>query len=246
MIKKFFLAPFICILFYSAVSSGKSFQLTGTILEPKAKEINLWIYKNYLASNPDLVIGALSNGTYKFKASIDQPVFAVLEYNNSRLKFFVEPGDSINMSFTDDAQHSGTAITGRGADNNHFLNNFEARFRTDLTDSLWTVRMMSGTIDAFENEIFSSRKTMEEFVGQNIIIHQVAPAFKDYLRNLIVYRYWSMLLAYPIVRANSDPKNLIVNPLPPIMLQNIGEATVNNPAALLCDSYKNFLHYYVV
>jgi thiol-disulfide isomerase/thioredoxin len=74
----------------------------------------------------------------------------------------------------------------------------------------------------------------------------VSPAFKGYLRNLITYRYWGMLLAYPIIRANADPKLLNVEPLPDVMLQNITEATLNNPEALLCDSYKSFLYFYVV
>ena len=248
MSRKISIAFLLIIFALAGVSSNAKtyFQLTGTIREAKAKEINLWIYKNHLATNPDLIIGALSNGDYKFKAAIDQPVFAILEYNNSKLKFFFEPGDSINMSFTDDVQHSGTSITGHGSENNFFLNNFESKFQKDLTDSLWTSRMMNGSIDAYENELFKSRKSMDDFVGQNIVLHQVAPAFKEYLRNLISYRYWSMLLAYPVIRANADPKILAVEPLPEIMLQNIGEVTLNNQQALLTDSYKSFLYFYVV
>ena len=87
---------------------------------------------------------------------------------------------------------------------------------------------------------------MDLFIGQNVVMHEVSPAFKDYLHNLIVCRYWSMLLSYPIIRANSDPKQLVVEPLPDVMLQNIGEITLNNPEALICDSYKSFLYYYVV
>lgn len=248
MFKKFSFILLCCLYALAGRINAKgTFQITGTITDPKAKEINLWIYKNYLASNPDLIVGALNAaGEYKFKSSIDQPVFAVLEYNNSRLKFFFEPGDSVNMSFVDDAQHNGTSITGRGSENNFFLNNFESRFQKEFADSTWTARIMNGSVDAYENELFKSRKSMEDFVGQNIVLHQVAPAFKDYLRNLIVYRYWSMLLAYPVIRANSDPKQLTVEPLPDVMLQNITEATLNNPEALLCDSYKSFLYFYVV
>jgi len=238
---------FIVFAFTSISANAKTyFQLTGTIKEAKAREINLWIYKNFLASNPDLIVGALSHGEYKFKSAIDQPVFAILEYNNSRLKFFFEPGDSINMSFTDDIQHSGTSITGRGSENNFFLNNFEAKFQKELTDSTWTTRMMSGSIDAYENELFKSRNSMNDFVAQNIVLHQVAPSFREYLRNMIVYRYWSMLLAYPVIRANADPKIVTVEPLPELMLQNINEAPLNNQNALLTDSYKSFLYFYVV
>ena len=229
-----------------SLNAKSYFQLGGTIKEAKVKEINLWIYKNYLPSNPDLVIGVLADGNYNFKYAIDQPVFAVLEYNNSKLKFFVEPGDSLNMSFTDDAQHSGTAITGKGSENNFFLNNFESKFQNEFIDSLWTPKIMNGTIDAYENELYKSMKSMNDFVAQNVVIHQVAPSFKQYLRDLLTYRYWSMLLAYPIVRANSDPKILTVDPLPEVMLQKIGEATLNNQQALITDSYRSFLFYYVV
>src|SRR5215203_4189806 len=108
----------IAFAFITTSTTAKSyFQIGGTIKESKAKEINLWIYRNYLPTNPDLIIGSLTDGKYQFKSAIDQPVFAILEYNNSKLKFFFEPGDSINMSFTDDAQHSGTAITGHGSEN---------------------------------------------------------------------------------------------------------------------------------
>lgn len=247
MLKKLSLAVLLSLFAFTNNSNAKSnFQLTGTIREAKAKGINLWIYKNFLASNPDLIVGALNNGNYKFKSAIDQPVFAVLEYNNSRLKFFLEPGDSINMSFTDDDQHSGTEITGRGSDNNFFLNNFESTFQKDFIDSLWTARMMNGSVDAFENELFKSRKSMHDYIGINVVIHPVSDAFKNYLRNLITFRYWSMLLAYPVVRANSDPKILTVEPLPDVMLQKITEVTLNNPEALLCDPYKAFLNFYVV
>jgi len=247
MIKKIGIPFLLCLLVHPFFSEAKSyFQITGTIKDATAKEINLWVYKNYLATNPDLIVGALNNGKYKFKSAIDQPVFALLEYNNSKLKFFFEPGDSVNMSFTDDAQHSGTSITGRGSDNNFFLNNFENKFQNDFVDSLWTNRIMNGTVDAYENELFKSRKSMDEFIGQNIVVHEVSPAFKNYLRNLITCRYWSMLLAYPVIRANADPKILVVEPLPDLMLQNIGEVTLNDPEVLLCDSYRSFLYFYVV
>ena len=248
MLKKFSISILFIVFAFAAVTSNakSNFQLSGTIKDAKVKEINLWIYRNYLSSNPDLIIGALSNGNYSFKSPIDHPVFAILDYNNSRLKFFFEPGDSLNMSFVDDEQHSGTSITGRGSENNFFLNNFESKFQKEFIDSLWTPKILNGSIDAYENELFKSRKGMEDFVAQNIVLHQVAPPFKEYLRNLITYRYWSMLLAYPIIRANSDPKILTVEPLPEIMLQNISEAVLNNHDALLTDSYKNFLFYYVI
>jgi len=190
MQKKIFGFLLIAFAFTGITSNAKSyFQLGGTIKQAKAKEINLWIYRNYLASNPDLIVGALNTkGEYKFKSTIDHPLFAVLEYNNSKLKFFFEPGDSLNMSFTDDDQHSGTSITGRGSENNFFLNNFESRFQKEFVDSLWTTRMMNGSIDAYENELFKSRKGMEDFIAQNIVLHEVAPAFKEYLRSLIIYR----------------------------------------------------------
>jgi len=247
MFKKISFVILLCILAFSMAGNAKSyFQLTGTIKEAKAKDLNLWVYKNYLASNPDLIVAALTNGSYKFKTAIDQPVFAILEYNNSRLKFFFEPGDSVDMSFKDDEVHSETAITGRGADNNFFLNNFESRFKGDLADSAWTSRMMVGTVDAYEMELYKSRKSMDDFIGQNVVLHQVSPAFKSYLRSLITYRYWSLLLAYPVLHANSDPKILTVEPLPDVMLEHIGEATVNDPMALICDSYRSFIYFYVV
>jgi len=211
MLKKLSLSVLLSLFAFTNNSNAKSnFQLTGTIREAKAKGINLWIYKNFLASNPDLIVGALNNGNYKFKSAIDQPVFAVLEYNNSRLKFFLEPGDSINMSFTDDDQHSGTEITGRGSDNNFFLNNFESTFQKDFIDSLWTARMMNGSVDTFENELLKSRKSMHDYIGINVVIHAVSDAFKIYFRNLINFWYGSMLLAYPFVLPNSEPKILTI------------------------------------
>jgi len=105
MFKKISFVILLCILAFSMAGNAKSyFQLTGTIKEAKAKDLNLWVYKNYLASNPDLIVAALTNGSYKFKTAIDQPVFAILEYNNSRLKFFFEPGDSVDMSFKEKFQ----------------------------------------------------------------------------------------------------------------------------------------------
>ncbi len=234
------------IIYSFAANAKSSFYLSGTITNATTKEVKLWVYKNYLVSNPDLIVSGLVNDKYKFRSTIDKPVFAELDFNNSKLKFFFEPGDSINVSFTDDAMHSNTSITGNGSENNFFLNNFEAQFRNDFTDSIWTGRMMNGTVDAFENELFKSKKNMQDFVEKNTAEHPITPGFKSYLNNLITYRYWSLLLAYPITRANSDKQQLVVEPLPEVMLQGLDKVMLNNPDALICESYKSFLYFNVV
>jgi thiol-disulfide isomerase/thioredoxin len=137
-------------------------------------------------------------------------------------------------------------ISGKGAAENLFLKKFDEKFANDFTDTVINNKILNTGVDAFEIELYDNHKKELDFFKSDSSFNRFSPAFRNYFTNLIDYRYWGSLLAYPIVRANASRTILKVDELPATLLEGFDKVKANNADALICDSYRNFLKYYVI
>jgi hypothetical protein len=230
---------------FENISAQPSAIVSGEIKEAKQSSMSIIMDKNYLGRKPEMIGATLQSGKFAVTVFVDRSRIAEFEYAGGRLKIFMEPGDNLQINFTDDAKHSGTSITGKGAEENLFLSQFMDAFKNDFTDSSMNTKILSQTVDAFENEIFAMRKKQNDFFKSAVDKDKFSSGFNEYIQNFISYRYWSLMLSYPIINANSSQSILTVNPLPEAMLEGLEKISVSNESALICDTYKSFLNFYV-
>jgi len=228
------------------VFSQSSFTVNGTIQGATASEIKLSFAPplNWRGAAGEIV-SKITSDSYKLSSKLDKPCFATLSYKSNGLKIYVEPGDELNVSFSDD-QHSPISVTGKGSANNNFFTAINGQFATDLNDSVIRQKMMTQSVDAFENDLFTLKKKQTEFLSECKDKDKLSPSFIQLMKNDISYRYWSLLLAYPIIRANSSAQILTVDQLPAPMTEPLPKVQLNNDDAIISDSYRAFIYYYVV
>src|SRR5450432_4285838 len=152
--KKLFLA-IIALVSAANISAQQPATVSGEIKEAKQTSMSIITDKNYLGKKPEVIAAPIRDGKFEAKLSFAGSRIAEFEYAGGKLKIFIEPGDNLQINFTDDAQHSGTSIIGKGAEENLFLSQFMGAFANDFNDSIMNAKIISESVDAFENEIFA-------------------------------------------------------------------------------------------
>jgi thiol-disulfide isomerase/thioredoxin len=162
------------------------------------------------------------------------------------MPLYAEPGFDLKLAIPDGATSLANTLSGKGSAENNFLQSFYTQFGNDFSDTLYESQMLTATIDAFESGLFARRKAQMDFVKADANRSSYSASFNAFIDNEIYYHYWRELFAYPIINANRDAKILTVVPLPPVMLESFDATKVNNDAALISNSYRDFVKYYVI
>ncbi len=239
----------ILILFFAIISVNSLAQsviIDGYINNAQGNPVNLSIDRTYLGVHPEVFTAKTSEGSFSFTLNEAKEFIATLSYGTESYLLFLAPDETLHVAFTADLLSATIQLSGNAAPANLFLKSFNKKFASDYTDSLMDNKMLAMGVDAFEIDIFNSRKKQLEYFKADSSYNKFSPAFKNYFTNLVNYRYWNLLLAYPIVKANSNAKILHVDELPPPLLEGFEKVKVSNADALICDSYRSFLKYYVI
>jgi thiol-disulfide isomerase/thioredoxin len=241
--KKIFLS---LLVFIALRGYSQPILVDGYINNAQGLPVNLLIDKNYLGIHSQTISVNTSEGNFSFALHEEQEIMATLSYGTEAYPFFLAPGDTLHMAFTADLLAITIRFSGNAAGENIFLKNFNKKFAEAFTDSLMNNKMLTTGVDAFEIDIYNMRKKELEYLKADSSYGTFSPAFKDYFTNLVNYRYWNLLLAYPIEKANSSSTVLKVDELPAPLLEGFEKVKASNAEALICDSYRTFLKYYVI
>ncbi|MBK5285023.1 MAG: TlpA family protein disulfide reductase [Bacteroidia bacterium] len=234
------------LLFFILLNSFKSYTqdtatISGIVENPASDSIQLTIDRLYLNKKAETIPHLLDNGKFTFNCALEQSRMVELSSGNIHLKVFIESNDNLLLQI----KNNSVSFSGSGSEQNTFLHDFYSQFKTDFDDSLAREKMLTTGIDAFEISIFESRKKQKEFLKKSVEGKKFSSGFTEFMENTISYRYWNLLLSYPIINANSN-KGMIVNALPRVMLDGFDKIKVSNETALNCESYREFLKYYVI
>jgi len=220
--------------------------ISGVVHHPRTQVINCAIDKTFLWRNAEEIKCNLKDGSFYFSTTIDRTRMVEISLGEIRFPFFVAPGYNMQLEFEDDPGNLHVQLSGKGAEENAFIQKFFGQFAKDYTDSLNFANMGTQSIDAFETNLFAARKQQVKFFQDDPANSKFSPEFKTFMQDQINYHYWYLLFAYPINRANADTKNMTVTPLPELMMEGFDKVKVSNEQALVNDSYKDFLKYYII
>lgn len=126
-----------------------------------------------------------------------------------------------------------------------FLADFNAKFKTDFDATSQYAKLNNTGLDAWEMSLFDARKAQSAFFKGFPQADQFSEPLKQYIQARIRWNYWHLLLAYPILRGNTQTAQASLMSLPSVMVEELSSLTVNDKSALLADSYQNFLFFYV-
>jgi thiol-disulfide isomerase/thioredoxin len=186
-------------------------------------------------------IPVAKEGEPRFVISSDLPCIAQLSSSADSMQLYIEAGDELVVM----KRGKELSMDGKGAANNSLYILFFQRFAEAFDDSIQYKLMVAKGIDAYEMDVFASRKKQLDFIESNSGKGATA-SFIESLKQTASYQYWYLLLAHSIINANRSASILKVNPLPAPVLEGIDKMKINNPALLYSASYRNFIRYYVI
>jgi thiol-disulfide isomerase/thioredoxin len=235
---------FILFLFGTNLQAQTSAVVYGAIENANQEALTLVKNTYYFEKNAEVYSTGIKENHYLFRIPMDRSRILNFVFKNKKISLFLEPGDSLNISFEGNTFPGSVRCAGNNAYNNNFFLKFNENFKTELDKNTLETRIKSSAVDAFEMGIFNEKKKENDFYNAAADKERFSTGFKSFMQQLIRYNYLSALLAYPIVNANNN-KGLTVTPLPAIMLENFDKNTTCNDSALLADSYRSFLKYFV-
>ncbi len=215
--------------------------ISGTVEPLTTISAQLAIDRLHLGKKIEINSAELKNGEFHFTINLDHGYLVELTTNNIQHKIYLEPGDNLQLQIKDSA----VIFSGKGAEQNFFLKKFYRQFKNDFDDSVQFPKILSSGVDVFEMSIFDNRKKQNDLFKNDPDKNKFSSSFTAFIQNMISYRYWNLMFAYPIITANSN-KGLIVNGLPTVMLDGLIRVQLNNDSALISESYREFLKYYVI
>jgi thiol-disulfide isomerase/thioredoxin len=219
--------------------------LRGAVMNPVTETVAVTIDRNHLQRFPERQEVRLQNGRFTIELNTDATIIAMLEHGTLRFPFYLEPGFDIEVGL-DPTANGNLTLAGTGSQENGFIRRYFARFAEDYNDSLQYAAMLNTTVDAYETRLFAMRKAQADFCKQDPAYAGLSAGVKAYIEQSGRYRYWGLLLAHPIINANSNRQTMTVNPLPGPMLEDLSKVKLNDESALLNDFYREFIKYYVI
>ena len=191
-----------------------------------------------LGVQPQTIRGNVVGAETSFEPSLGN---ALIVEGTDTLSVYFEPGDEMILSKAGQDWN----LDGKGAANNTLQRNFNAKFAGEFSDSVQMAEMLKSRIDAYEIRLFDQRRAQEEFL--KVEGNKGATAsFISYMKSSIDYHYWHLLLAHPIVNANSSNTIVKVNAIPTPLLEGLEKVRKSDPAMLPSAAYRNFLKYFIV
>ncbi len=230
----------------NTVFAQSNFSISGNLPSDIQGNIKLKIDKKYLNRSFEFSGTTIIDGHFEIKNTLERNYIVKLAFSNFTIPFYAEPGEELIVKLSSETSGMMNSFSGNGGDQNNFLQKFLNNFKNDFNDSLSEVQMLNTTIDAFESLLFAKRKAHKEFVKSESNQKNYSADFNKFLEDEINYYYWKNLFAYPIVNANKDSKILTVVELPQIMLENFSQVKVSNDSAMISDSYRDFIKYFII
>ena len=238
-----FLTPILSFSFQTESIKPAKTSISGIIETTSNDSIELIIDRNYLSQKQIKLQIPLKQNQFRFEFQLDRNRLVELCYHSQFIQLYVEPSDSINIKFK--ADHLSESIVFTGSTHNKFLQTFDTQFKNDFTNSVVEEKIKSLSLDEFEMFIYDNRKKQKYFYTNYSDKNLFSTGFKKFIENQIKYNYLHFLLAYPIVNANKSNTILTVNPIPNVMLDVLDKKNVSDEEAMISESYRNFLTYFV-
>ncbi len=197
---------------------------------------------NYLGKKMGMYVSITQNNSFHFSIPLDKIRILHFKFKNTETAIYAEPNLPFNITVKSPTELD---FEGKGAANNQFLQKFNRQFKLDYDNAAQEKKMLEQNIDAFEIDLFDTKQKQHAFLKDYPEKNLLSDAFITYMQKRIHYNYWYLLLSYPAMNANAA-KAKQVKAIPAIMLQSLDKANVVDEAAMICDSYRGFIHSFII
>lgn len=226
------------------INAQNNCSIVITIKDGVKDTVNLKVDNNYLGDKQQVIKAPSSGGEFHFNFKLDRNRVAELSYYNQSIQIYLEPGDDLTI-IPSGGLDSTVVFSGKAGANNKFLNLFNTKFKKDYDTAFLHDKILNDGIDPIENFLFDSKKNQKDFCALYPEKANLTESFKQYMDNTMKYYYYGTIYSYPIIRGNSDKDIKVVTPIPSIMIEKVDDKLANNPDAIICETYRNFLIYYI-
>ncbi len=185
------------------------------------------------------------NAGFEWKMDLERGTLVSATAGNETLRFFLEPGDAITVTFDPSGKPLYPEFSGKGAENNRMFNDFSKKFATDFNPSNIKATMeAASSVDVFESVLFEQRLKQMKFMKEHFDKNTITPGFRDFLNNQISYHYFEQLLNYSMLMSD-DPTGLKASKIPDIMLSEMKSVPLADERDMNSPSYRGFLSNYI-
>ena len=222
--------------------------LAGKIIQPKDSLITLIVPPTSLGGETRKRTKRLSDGnTFRFSIQTEIATPAVIAHAGSTIPIFILPDQSFTLEFTASQEEvSGIRFGGPGGGDNTFLQAY-LRFLEAETPPLDSMQLARSTAKEYRRLMDEHRAARVRFVStySSSAEAEVDPSLLQWLRNDIAYTYATKLLRYPSVFQDLHKGTKTRTP-PASYYSFLTGIRLNNPEAILLDSYQRFLESFLI
>jgi thiol-disulfide isomerase/thioredoxin len=177
---------------------------------------------------------------------VDFPMEARFSVNGSTFPIWLEPGSDLRIDVKTGKENKTELLcSGKTGPETNFLNRFHVMFGNHYNADSMQKMLLDSSIDVLELRLYDYRKAELAYWEAESKANTFSPIFAAYMGTQIQYNYNRWLVAYPIVRANAKPAELVVKPLPRTVEKGITVKEIQNPTALSSLAYREFVYYYI-
>jgi thiol-disulfide isomerase/thioredoxin len=179
-----------------------------------------------------------------FQFGIAEEGIVDVSFRGKTFHIYLERGNQIKIKIDGKNWTKALQMEGSLSAENMFLQQFNEKFADSFNTAKVFEQMKDIPIDSWEMALFDAKKAQSDFYKKTPNLEKFSPKFKQYIENQIRWNYWNYLLAYPIVKGNTNTALTKVMALPNTLITDLDTKKLQDEA-LLSDSYRSFLSYYV-
>lgn len=243
-----FRLSFILLLSFSFSALPAQVDLIGKVIQPEDSLVTLIVPPTSLGGETQQVSKRLSEGnTFRFSIQTDITTPAVIMHAHSHIPIFIIPHQSFTLEFTaSQGEAKGIRFGGSGGGDNTFLHEYLA-FLEEKTPPLDSSQLLRSTAKEYRRIMDQNRATRENFLTTyaQVAEGEIAAELLQWLRDDVTYTYATKLLRYPSVFQDLHKGTKTRTPSARYY-SFLNSIRVNNPDAILLDSYQLFLESFLI
>jgi thiol-disulfide isomerase/thioredoxin len=136
-----------------------------------------------------------------------------------------------------------TKKTFESAGNKKFLNDFTQKFSSEFDAEKNYQELLKTNVDEWEMKLFDKRAEQLAFLKTKK--DSISSTSFKFIENEILFNYWHLLFAYPVIRSNLDIKMKRLVSLPKVMTKSLKPSILDSDSLLSSKSFRLLLPFYI-
>lgn len=219
--------------------------IRGHVDHPRGRAVTLLHYRELITYREDTVrLPLAADGSFQLRLdTLTRPIELGLRHGQSQLTLFVEPGDSLRMSFDGAEPEETLRYTGRGAGINNYLAELDRR---GMVGGLLSTPAGQGILhaDTLRRRATAFRRRQQHLLDSVAARQPLSPASRQFARLGMAYEWGSVQLEYPNFYRYQAKKAL--PGLDSAYYAFTRKLKLPNDSALHVDGYRSYMSSYLM